>query len=120
VSAEVPACASLAECRAHDGERVEVVGTYTVWDPMPDRPDDLDPPRQVIIAVEPDGGGPYLGAWGRPGHHRELAEIASLGGRKVRVVGTFHADMPPHPTDPPEAASLGGPCIHPVESIRPA
>jgi hypothetical protein len=119
VSAGLPSCVSLAECRAHDGERVEVVGTYTVWDPLPYRTDDMRPARQVMIAIEPDGHGPYLGAWGRPGHFREPAEIADLAGRRVRVTGTFHARMPPHPTDPPDAASLGGPCIHPVEGVLP-
>jgi hypothetical protein len=120
MSDDVPTCTTLDRCRAHDGERVEVVGTYTVWDPFPDRPDDLEPARQVIIALEPDEDGPYLGAWGRPGHLREPAEIARLAGRKVKVIGTFHGTMPPHPTDPPEAASLGGPCLDPVESVVPA
>jgi hypothetical protein len=33
------------------------------------------------------------------------------------VIGTFLSEMPPHPTDPPHAASVGGPCLHPVETI---
>lgn len=51
---------------------------------------------------------------------RPLDEIARYDGQRVRVTGTFLREMPPHPTNPPEAAALGGPCIHPVESIEPA
>jgi hypothetical protein len=120
MSGDAPVCTTLAECLAHDGARVTVVGVYTVWDPLPFRADNMAPAQQVILALDGDEDGPYLGAWGRPEHLRELAEIARLAGRRVRVTGTFHATMPPHPTDPPQAASLAGPCVDPVESVTPA
>ena len=111
-----PVCTTMAECTAHDGERVQVVGTYTVWDPMPDRPENLPQPQQVMIKFASEDG-PFLGAWGYADHFRSLAEIERFRGTPVRVTGTFLRSMPPHPTDPPEAASMAGPCLHPVESI---
>ncbi|GAB2687115.1 hypothetical protein [Thalassiella azotivora] len=109
-------CTSMAECAAHDGETVEVVGTYRVWDPLPFRAASQPPAQQVVIELDGEEG-PYLGAWGYDDHFRPLDEIARLDGRRVRVAGTFLSAMPPHPSDPPEAASMAGPCIHPVESV---
>jgi hypothetical protein len=109
----------LAECEAHDGEQVEVVGTYKVWDPLPVRGPQQPPAQQVVVMFGSEEG-PYLGAWGHGDHRRPLEEIERLADRSVRVVGTFLRTMPPHPTDPPTAASVSGPCIHPVESIAPA
>lgn len=115
---ELPTCASMTECVAHDHQRVVVVATYQVWDPLPERARDQPPAQQVRLVFASGEEGPFLGAWGRDGHERSLKEIASFSGKKVRVVGTFLRDMPPHPTDPPHAASLGGPCVHPVEKVE--
>lgn len=114
---KLPTCTTLAECASHDGERVTVVGVYTVWDPLPDRAANHPPAQQVVLTFPPDTEGPFLEAWGHKGHMRALDEIARYKGKKVRVTGTFARKMPPHPTDPPEAASVDGPCIRPVESI---
>ncbi len=114
----IPTCATLAECDAHDDKRIEVVGTYVVWDPLPFRAPSQPPAQQVVIMFGSEEG-PYLGAWGHDGHLRPLEEIARLADHRVRVIGTFHRTMPPHPTDPPMAASVSGPCIHPVESVIP-
>ena len=113
-------CTTLAECEAHDGEQVEVVGTYKVWDPLPVRgPSSRRRSRWSVMFGSEEG--PYLGAWGYGDHRRPLEEIERLADRSVRVVGTSSSrTMPPHPTDPPTAASVSGPCIHPVESIAPA
>jgi hypothetical protein len=113
----VPVCTTMAECSARDGERVHVVAVYTVWDPLPQRARNHPPAQQVMLVFGPEDEGPFLGAWGHEGHMRPLDEIARLDGKKVRVIGKFLREMPPHPTDPPEAASLAGPCIHPVEAI---
>jgi hypothetical protein len=113
----LPICTTLTDCLSHDGERVQVVATYTVWDPLPVRAANQSPARQVMLRFSPDQDGPFLDAWGYPGHMRPLDEIARFGGKKVRVTGTFLRKMPPHPVDPPEAASLDGPCIHPIDSI---
>lgn len=113
----LPTCATLAACLSHDGERVTVVAIYTVWDPLPDRAANHPPAQQVMLMFGPDKEGPFLEAWGYKGHMRSLDEIARYKGKKVRATGTFLRQMPPHPTDPPEAASLNGPCIHPVDSI---
>lgn len=116
MGAKLPVCRSLAECKAHDGQRVHVIAVYSVWDPLPDRARNQPPAQQVVLRFG-DEEGPYLGAWGHDGHRRSLDEIARFNGKQVRVTGTFRSVMPPHPTDPPHAASLGGPCIHPVEQI---
>lgn len=114
---KLPTCTTLADCLLHDGERVNVVAVYSVWDPLPVRAANHPPAQQVMLMFGPDKEGPFLGAWGHDGHMRALDEIARYKNRKVRVTGKFSRQMPPHPTDPPEAASLNGPCIHPVESI---
>ncbi len=111
-------CSSMADCLAHDGERVTIEATYRVWDPLPIRHKDQPPAQQVMLWFA-DQEGPFLGAWGHAGHMRPLDEIARLDGKRVQVVGTFRKKMPPHPTDPPEAASVDGPCVHPVEHITP-
>lgn len=117
----LPVCTTLAECERHDGERVEVVGTYTVWDPLPYRSRRHRPPQQVMLVFESgEDNGVYLEAWGHAGHMRDLEEIARFRGQRVRVTGTFRRKMPPHPTDPPHATSLAGPCLHPVETITSA
>jgi len=113
----LPTCTTLAECNAHHGERVHVVGVYTVWDPLPERARNHPPAQQVMLMFGSRDEGPYLEAWGHEGHLRPLDEIARYSGKKVRVTGRFLREMPPHPTDPPEATSLGGPCIHPIETI---
>lgn len=114
---DVPVCMTMAGCSAHDGERVQVVAVYKVWDPLPQRARNQSPARQVMLVFGTEEEGPFLGAWGQEGHMRPLDEIARYNGKKVRVTGKFLREMPPHPTDPPEAASLSGPCIHPVESV---
>lgn len=115
---DLPTCSSMVECNAHDRQQVQVVATYQVWDPLPERARDQPPARQVMLVFASGEEGPFLGAWGREGHQRSLAEISAFRGKKVRVTGTFLRQMPPHPTDPPEAASLSGPCVHPVEKIE--
>ena len=113
---KLPTCTSLGDCQSHDGERVHVIAVYTVWDPLPDRAVNQAPARQVMLMFDGKDG-PFLEAWGNPGHMRSLDEIARYRGKKVRVTGTFLRKMPPNPKDPPHAASLDGPCIHPVENI---
>ena len=112
-----PTCSTQAECVGHDGSRVAVVGVYTVWYPLPDRKRDHPPAQQVLLKLGKDEG-PYLEAWGDPRHMRPLEEIARFQGKKVRVVGRFRREMPPHPSDPPHAAALGGSCLQSVESIE--
>jgi hypothetical protein len=110
-------CTTLAECKQHDGKRVHVVALYSVWDPLPVRAKDHPPAQQVMLMFGAEQEGPFLGAWGHDGHMRPLDEIARHAGKKVRVTGKFLSVMPSHPTDPPEAASISGPCIHPVELL---
>jgi hypothetical protein len=117
MSDDPPTCASLAECGARDGKRVSVVGVYTPFFPMPNRKRDDDSPLPVRIVLG-DGKGPLLEPYWHKDAIRPADEAARHAGKKVRVIGTFHKESPPPPD--PEAATLGGPCIHPVEKIEPA
>jgi hypothetical protein len=110
-------CSTRAECAAHDGQRVAVVGVYTVWDPLPSRKLDQAPARQVQLMLGAEEG-PFLEPWGSEQHLRPLDEISRFEGKKVRVVGTFRREMPRHPSDPPQATSLGGSCIQSIERLE--
>ena len=114
---KLPTCATLADCKLHEGQRVQIIGEYAVWDPLPMRAKDQPPARQVLVRFGDGAEGPYLGAWGEDDHQRPLDEIARLNGKRVRVVGTFRSAMPKRAGEPPHAASFDGPCVHPVESI---
>lgn len=113
----IPICTTLAECMAHNGERVQIIAIYTVWDPLPERAWNHPPAQQVLLMFGREEEGVYIEAWGHKGHMRPLDEIVRYSGKKVRVTGKFLRDMPPHPVDPPDATSLSGACIHPVETI---
>lgn len=111
-------CATLAECKQREGQRIQIAGEYVVWDPLPSRAKDQPPAQQVVVRFADGSEGPYLGAWGEPDHMRPLDEIAKLKGKRVRVVGTFRSVMPKNASSPPHAASFDGPCIHPIETIE--
>lgn len=64
MSESLPTCTTLAECDAHDGERVHVVARYAVWDPLPQRARNHPPARQVMLMFGPGDEGPFLEAWG--------------------------------------------------------
>jgi hypothetical protein len=54
---KLPTCATLSECKAHDGKRVHVVGVYTIYNVMPARPLDRET-APVRIAFGDVGPGP--------------------------------------------------------------
>ena len=110
---KLPTCSTIAECSAHDGKRVQIVGVYTLHNVMPGRPLDRDT-APVRITLD-DGPGPFIGAYWHRDAIRPQDERARLDGRRVRVTGTFLRQMPPNPD--PRAASLGGPCVHLVERV---
>lgn len=107
-------CSAAAECGVHDGARVSLTGIYRVF---PDRQavPATDVPRAARIELS-DGPGPFLEPYWSKRAVRSEAEIARLDGRRVRVVGIYHKEMPKHPTDPPQASAMGGPCVE-VESL---
>lgn len=117
MSEDLPTCVSLSECGARDGQRVSVVGVYTPFSPMPNRKRDDDSPLPVRIMLE-GGEGPLLAPYWHGDAVRPADEVARYTGKKVRVTGTFHKVSPPPPE--PNAATLGGPCLHPIEKIEPA
>jgi hypothetical protein len=115
-SGDVPRCRTVVECDAHDGDEIEVVGTYRFF---PDQPgvDYTGVPRAV--RVELDGGaGPLLEPYWHPDAVRSASETERFLGREVRVRGRYLTQQPRNPDDPPQASALGGSCIHPVETIE--
>jgi hypothetical protein len=111
---DLPTCATLADCSAHDGQQVHVVGVYTLHNVMPSRK--LDAATAPVRIELSDGMGPYLAAYWHADAVRSPQEKASHVGKRVRVTGTFHRTMPPAPD--PRMSQLGGPCIHPVVAIE--
>lgn len=105
---------SKADFEGQDGKRVTVVGVYRQHDVrMRQRP----PARFVGHALVELGDGVTVllePIWS-PAAKRGGDEIAAHEGKKVQVTGTFHV----HGVDPPEPmATMTGPCISPVESVR--
>ena len=58
MAASLPNCASLSECLKHVNTRVKIIGTYTVWDPLPERKKDHPPAQQVRTPVSTLWTGP--------------------------------------------------------------
>jgi len=114
----LPVCTSMAQCAAHDGERVVVTGTYSLYQYMaPTQLPDDEVPVRIVFAGEPGPvTGPTLGVFWMASTKRPLAEITRLKGKQVRVIGTFLRDQPRNP-EHPNMSTVGGPCIHPVESV---
>lgn len=115
MSESLPTCTTLVQCVAHNGQRVHVVGIYTIYNVMPKRKLDDDEISPVRIALD-DEMGPFLAAYWHADAARSAEEKARYKGRRVRVTGTFNEAMPPYPDS--RMAQLAGPCIHPVEKIE--
>ena len=66
-----------------------------------------------------EGGkrGPYLEPYWHSNSTRDATELAALDGKKVRVVGKLYLTPPTNPDDPPNASTMGGAGIHPVEVV---
>ena len=114
----LPVCRTLAECRAHDGQRVEVVGVYALHDYRPVKKKGDDSPLPAFVQLG-DQRGPYLEPFWHQAARRSQDEISRYQGKTVAVVGVFHGQQPADP-DNPDGAAMGGSCLHPVESIREA
>ncbi|MBK6515867.1 MAG: hypothetical protein IPM79_33630 [Polyangiaceae bacterium] len=113
--AAAPLCTTVASCAAQDGTRVAVVGIYRVF-PSYEAVAVADVPRAARLELE-DGDGPDLDPYWSERARRSQAEIDRYLGQRVRVIGTYRKDMPKHPTDPPYASAMGGPCVE-VESLE--
>lgn len=110
-----PICTTYEQCHAHDGQRVEVVGVYTVWEPRPDIPPERSKSRHVKVRLDGSPGGPFLEPASAKGHKRSPEEIAQFHGKRVRVIGTYLRDMRTHISE--TEAQLMGSCVKDVESI---
>ena len=112
-------CSTWEACLPHDGKRVAIIGIYTLRRPLAGMKGGEDVVRVRII---PEGGrrGAYLEPYWDPKSVRDAVEQASFEGKRVRVVGKLYLQPPPAPGDPPDAAEMGGACIHPVEEITEA
>jgi len=109
-------CITLADCDAHDNASIAVIGVYRHY-PDLTGVDYFDAPRAVRIELE-DGLGPFLDPYWSRNAIRPQSEIDQHLGKRVRVIGLYHKDMPSNPDDPSYASAMGGPCIE-VESIEP-
>jgi hypothetical protein len=114
----LPVCRTVAECRAHEGERVEVVGVYALHDYRPVKKKDSDAPLPAYVQLG-DQRGPFLEPFWHQAAQRSQDEIQRYQGKSVAVVGVFHGQQPADPANP-DGAAMGGSCLHPVESIREA
>lgn len=109
---DLPVIQTLADVQAHDGQRAVVVGTYEELDVrMRQRPPAVYAGHAKVTL--PDGDFLTLEPiWSDAAIRSE--EERALAGKKVRVVGTVHAEAPP----PPEPqATLVSPAISPVEQV---
>jgi hypothetical protein len=106
----LPSCTTHEECHAHDGQRVEVVGIYTVWEPRADISPEQSKSRVVKLRFDGAKSGPFLAK----AHKRSPEEIAQFRGKRVRVIGTYVRQMPQRPQT---EAQLQGASIDDVESI---
>lgn len=109
-------CTRWSACVKHDGQRVAIVGRYTVERPLAGRKGGGDVTRVRII---PEGGrrGAYLAPLWHADSTRPDDERTRLDGKLVRAVGRLHLEAPEAPDQPPHAARMGGACLHPVESV---
>jgi hypothetical protein len=118
MAAPLPNCASLSECLKHANTRVKIIGTYTVWDPLPARKKDHPPAQQVQIVFASGEPGPYLGTWGTCQHQRSLEEIKRFQGLQVAVIGRFLRSMAMPTEDSSRTTWLEGACLDPVDEIQ--
>ena len=109
-----PICTTLAGCNARDGARITVVGVYRYHPDLPGI-DYSQAPRAVRLVLD-DGIGPFLDPFWSDRAVRPQSEIDACLGKRVRVTGRYHKDMPQNPDDPDFASAMGGPCIE-VETV---
>lgn len=107
-------CTTMAQCSAHNDQRVEVVGVYTVADVFPGHKQDSDSPRPVRLMLGGEAG-PFLEPYWHAEAVRSPEELARYRGKRVRVRGTFRRQQPPNPDS--RAASMGGACLCCIEEI---
>ncbi len=115
VESQPNTCTTLADCDAKDGARVAVVGVYRFY-PDPPGVDTSGAPRAVRLQLT-DGVGPFLDPFWSARAIRPVPEVEQFLGKRVRVTGIYHKDMPINPDDPPQASRMGGPCLE-VERIE--
>jgi hypothetical protein len=116
---DAPTCSTMPACNDRDGQRVQIVGVYTIYDPMSTRTKDMPPTsRQVEVRLAQDIDGPLLGAVDHDDRFRPLDEIARLAGKRVRVTGVFRLMLPPEPDTDTRGGPFISPHIHPIERIE--
>ena len=82
-------CTTHQTCGKLDGERVEVIGTYTPWTDIAGRPAYDDRVREVKITLDGGIGGPFLEAEHDRRRMRSHEEMATFRDRRVRIVGRY-------------------------------
>ena len=107
-------CASMAEIRSFNGKQVRLIGTYlSVALYKGPKRKDVDP-VQAVIRLD-DGEEVLLEPNWSPASRRDQAERDQFENRRVAVEGSIHMRCP---ESPQPVASIIGPCIRSVRSIR--
>lgn len=109
-------CETLDEIRAHDGQRVILTGIYNQVDLRMRRKPPAVYAGQVAIRLR-DETDVLLESSLSPAVIRSAEERARYDGKRVEVTGVVHSQAP-EPSQP--VAYIMGPCVSPVEGIRPA
>ncbi len=111
----VPTCTKYSECLEHDGKRIDIVGTYTLYYvPRPQR----SKSRRPVVRIQLEDKAVYLAPLWSKEVRRAQAEMDRFEGKKVRVRGVFNKYIPRAPGDPPQAVGFKQPAILPIESIQ--
>jgi len=111
---DLSTCTSLSACAAHDGKRVQIIGTYTVESPLAGK---KGGGGSTLSLIDLGDGTVLLEPYWHQDVVRSDEEIARCRGKKVRVTGVYHAKPVPQP-GAPDAVSYGGACVHPVEKVE--
>lgn len=108
---------TIKELEQKDGQKVEIMGKYQLYNPYPNK---KAAGGNVLVRIVMEGeekDGPFLGAFWHEQSKRSAEEMKKYEGKQVRVRGIYHQKQPPQPDAPDFAATFGGACIHPVDTV---
>jgi hypothetical protein len=118
-----PCCASFDDIRAHDRQRVELVGVYEPTAVRRGTRSAEDDAKARTVALRLSGDvSVMLEVYYAPAGTRPAEEIARFANKRVRVVGTLRARTPDQDdgTGGGPMQTMIGPCVTEIESIEDA
>jgi len=110
----LPRCTKFSECIQHDGKRVELVGTYTLY--YVPRPQ-AHKAKRPVVRIQLEDKAVFLAPLWSKQVRRDQSEMDRFAGKRVRVRGVFNKYIPHAPGDPPQAVKFMQPAMFPIESI---